>query len=142
MNRIRSLKEECAHSLISRREKAIFPFYLKVSLSFPYAVKREQTRFDIRVRREMVFLSSFCRKKKMEVSSEGNASLSQPPLLGPSAQCSSSSLRSEDGTEPSGPKSLTSFRKQAVGAWEMQQVETMERKDLVEPRSTGRGAWL
>lgn len=47
----------------------------------------------------------------------------------------------EDGDEAGGPKDLTSFRKQAVGAGEMQQVETMERKVLVEPRSTGRGAW-
>lgn len=52
------------------------------------------------------------------------------------------SLGSEDRGEPSAPKGLTSFRKQAVGAEEMQQVETMERKVLVEPRSTGRGAWL
>lgn len=36
---------------------------------------------------------------------------------------------------------LTSFRKQTVGAEDIQQVETMERKFLVEPRSTGKGAW-
>jgi len=115
----------------SRRENVIFPFYLKVTFSFPYAVKREQARFDIRVRRERDFLSSFCHKKKIEVSSEGNASVSQPPLLRAPAWCSLSGL-----------KGLTSFRKQAVGVGEMQQVETMERKVLVEPRSTGRGAWL
>lgn len=36
---------------------------------------------------------------------------------------------------------LTSFRKQTVGDGDMQQVETMERKFLVEPKSTGKGAW-
>lgn len=50
-------------------------------------------------------------------------------------------LAREAGDKPSAPKSLTSFRKQAVGVGEMQQVETMERKVLVEARSTGRGAW-
>lgn len=51
-------------------------------------------------------------------------------------------MGSEEGGEPSAPESLTSFKKQAVGAEEMQQVETMERKVLVESASTGRGAWL
>lgn len=37
---------------------------------------------------------------------------------------------------------LTSFKKQTVGDGDMQQVETMERKFLVEPKSTGKGAWL
>lgn len=53
-----------------------------------------------------------------------------------------SSGRRHGADEPGGPNGLTSFRKQAVGVGEMQQVETMERKVLVEPRSTGRGAWL
>lgn len=115
------------------RMETPFPPYLKLTFSFPYAEKREQIRFDVRVSRERVFLSSFCHKKRREMSSSSQGQL---------ARCFPGSLGSEDGSEPSAPKALTSFRKQAVGAEEMQQVETMERKVLVEPRSTGRGAWL
>lgn len=66
----------------SGRGKAASLLYLKATLSFPSAVKREQNRFDIRVRRERVFLSSFCHGRKVEASSVGNAHLSWPPLLG------------------------------------------------------------
>lgn len=57
----------------SRRERPSPP-YLKVTLSFPYAEKWEQMRFDVRVSRERVFLSSFYHKKRMGMSSssQGN----------------------------------------------------------------------
>lgn len=118
--------------------KGHFLLYLKVSLSFPYAMKREQALFDIRVRREKDFLSSFCHKKKDGDIIRGK----RMPFPDTSPWCSHSSLGSEDGDKTRGPKGLTSFRKQAVGMGEMQHVETMERKVLVEPRSTGRGASL
>lgn len=53
--------------------KSHFPLYLKLTLSFPYTEKREQIRFDVRVSRERVFLSSFCHKKRMEMFSSSQS---------------------------------------------------------------------
>lgn len=65
-------------------------------------MKREQTRFDIRVRRERFFLSSFCPGRKTQVSSQGNASVVPPPLLEPSLCRSPCFPHSGDRDEPGG----------------------------------------
>lgn len=56
----------------------------------------------------------------------------EPVLL---AEYSPISLGTEDVDEPSGLTGLTYLRKQAVGMGKMQQMETIERKVMVEPRS-------
>lgn len=79
--RIKTCVSECCLPTAAERNplpalgwRGHFLLYLKLTLSFPYAEKREQIWFDVRVSRERVFLSSFCHKKRMEMcsSSQGH----------------------------------------------------------------------